>query len=435
MSDNIAKKESFFIFEKSPAPATITPALAIDLVDACNLACSTCVRGFRRMKNRLAQMDFSLYKQIIKKAAGIGFERIYLYNWTEPFLCRDLHHYTQEIKKVGDLGCQLSSNLSFRKIPHLLPALEYCDTLIVSVSGFTQPVYRINHRGGNIELVKRQLDIIADAKANGKIGADIIIRYFNFPHSRHEYPLFEKFANDRDFKILLWHGGGEPEKNSPKSQKFWDYIIDGKIQPDRIDKILTLGAQKICYTALNPFNLDYKGDAYLCCTAPNCARTKIGNFLEDDFHALMYRRFSHFLCKNCSAFKPVDIPAHYASWMAKGLLQEYGILPAKLQEIGEEMKAINQLAGREVYFYGHGAMLRRKMHEYSNCKPIFILSDLDNHPDNIGGIPVLRPEEALDDSRPLPIIIFAGADAAKHIQNKIKSKWPGHNEIYCSLPS
>jgi len=59
----------------------------IDLIDGCNLSCTTCVRSYKHiMPSTKRVMKIDLYKQIILKGINEGFSIVALYNWSEPFL-------------------------------------------------------------------------------------------------------------------------------------------------------------------------------------------------------------------------------------------------------------------------------------------------------------------------------------------------------------
>lgn len=71
--------EQTFAFYRTPQA---TSSLLIELIDACNLQCPTCIRGMRYMKNRRQQMGLDLFANILDKAARLGMRFISLYNWT-----------------------------------------------------------------------------------------------------------------------------------------------------------------------------------------------------------------------------------------------------------------------------------------------------------------------------------------------------------------
>lgn len=263
-----------------------TSTLGIDLVDACNLACRTCPRGLRVMKNHAGQMPLSTFEKIIRKAHNNGINTVELYNGTEPFLCQNLEDYTHILAACG-LKCVLSSNLSL-PIKNLIMVLRDTAILIVSVSGFAQDIYSVNHRGGNIEQVKNNLRIIAQAKRDGQIKTNVHIRYFNFPYAVKDYENFKKFADELGLSIALEQGGGNPQKPLPEPEKTYLSVPGlGRI------------SREPCAIMGRRLPMDMYGDCYVCCALVNSPLSRVGNFLQDDFEEIEYRRFNHPYCQIC----------------------------------------------------------------------------------------------------------------------------------------
>ncbi|MDE6735227.1 MAG: radical SAM protein [Desulfovibrio sp.] len=411
---------------KAPAP-TATYSIHIDLVDACNAACATCPRGTRILKNRRGQMPLELFSEVARKAAALGFYNAGLYNWSEPFLVRNLQEYARVVKECG-MYCHLSSNLSFRDLPQLLPTLEYCDRLIVSLSGYTQPVHAINHRGTNIELVKKQLEIIGKAKQQGRITTRVDIRYFIFPHSEKEFGQFRDFGESLGLNVIAWKGHGDPTHGDVARQKLYTAVHDGTWKNGQ-------GAlpAKVCYQAVAPFIVDMHADSYLCCSQPFSPATRIGNFLEDSFELQLFRRISHPCCHGCSLKNPIAVPGHYMEWLTKGALAHYGLPAGTLRDISEEALLADRLAGKAVYFWESGGMLRRKMRVFSKCRPVCILTEDAEAPAHIAALPVRHPDAELTMGPALPVVIFAEERAREIIRDKIRRKYPRITEVYhCS---
>lgn len=416
-----------FEFAGDATAPTPTYSIHIDLADACNAACATCPRGTRIMRNRRGQMPLALFGRVAEKAAGLGFYNVGLYNWSEPFVVRNLHDYARLVKECG-MYCHLSSNLSFREIPHLLETLEYCDLLIVSLSGFTQPVHAVNHRGGNIELVKRQLRIIGRAKQEGRITTRVDIRYFLFPHSEKEFERFRDFGASLGLNVIPWKGHGDPLHGDAARQAHYRAVHDGTWAP-----VLAAPSARVCYQAVAPFIVDMRADSYLCCSQPFGPATRIGNFLEDNFELQLFRRVSHPYCNGCPLKNPVAVPAHYMEWLAKGALAHHGLPAETWGELARETRLAESLAGKDVYFWGSGGMLRRKMRVFSRCRPVCILTEDAAAPPQIAHIPVRRPDAELAAGRALPVVIFAGEEALKSIREKIRRAAPWITEVYhCS---
>lgn len=415
-----------------------TNLLTVDLVDACNLTCPTCVRGSRYMKNRKRQMDFDYFKAVAAKAVTLGIHSIEPFNWTEPFLAPDLPAYARHIKSLG-LVCLISSNLSLPNLPHLIPTLQYCDKLVISLSGFSNEVYRINHRGGNIDFVKNNLKRIAEAKKNGEITTQVEIRYFIFEHSKHEYPLFVEFAEQHGLNIVQWSGLGNPfAPQVPLSMKNESAYL-GKFSPPenflRIQENFIGWKDRVCPILLLNIPLDCNGDVFLCCSKPSLPSYKVGNFLEDDFDVIQYRRHTHPLCASCRRLTShqkiewADATATHKQTLLRGFLKTMGADVALVESFQEETRQSSRLAGQEVYFWGCGGMFRAKRHLFRDARPRCILLDQGARPDIVSGLPVRHPDDVLPGSEPLPVVVFAGEGAYQTIAATIRQKYPQFTDI------
>lgn len=437
LSNNPASQNAeTFNWDKPGSP--FYRSIYIDLVDACNLSCPTCPRGLRLMPNSPGRMDVELFTKIMRKAARLGLQYSGLFNWTEPFLHPDIAQFTRLVKKHG-LTCILSSNLSLPSIPDLIPALENCDHLIVSVSGFYQRTHSINHRGSNIKVVKKHLAEIAQAKSDGKINTFVEIRYFNFDYALPEFDLFKKFAELLGLGINLWKASGQPKTSRPamtSPETDWRTVGNWFISTDKIPAVPKLDNINpppdglICYSSADPMLLDYKGDAYLCCLMPNFSKTRIGNFLTDDFDVLQYRRYVHPLCAMCMRPKDYSSPVEHLHSLARGCIKSLDVKSASLADVECSRSQAQALSGREVYFFGCGQMYQLKKYLYAQLTPRAILVDVQDAPQMVDGIPVRSLEESLGSGEILPIVVFAGAKQQKFIAEKIKARWPACKEIY-----
>lgn len=422
VKENLVADETAFDFLLAPISADITESVLVELVDACNGACVTCVRGLRLMKNRRGQMDFTLFEKIIEKISRMGFHWVSLFNWSDPFLCRGLAQYTALVKAKG-LSCQLSSNLSYRFIPDLIPILQNTEELLVSVSGFHQSTYKVNHRSGHVELVKANLKKIAKAKKAGLISTNVSVYYFNYPYSIGEWPLFKQFAEDLGIKPVLWHGTGDPTQ--PEKMRTLIASQDSLTETENVAWNGFSGMPleqrspdfTICYSASYPTIIDSYGDVHLCPRIANTPATRLGNFLEDDFDVLQYRRISHPICARCTKKSPIQITPVHMACLIRGALKQYGYDVRDLKPIERDATKAAELAGKEVIFWGCGEMYKRKVHIFRESRAKCILSEF---PDSatVHGIPVLHPNNVLPHAAPVPIVIFAGTEGGGKNQGK-----------------
>lgn len=271
----------------------------IDIIDKCNLRCPTCVRGVQLLKNSGSAMSLEMFKKIIRKANAEGFRRIGIFNWTEPFLFKQLPEYIAAVKELG-LACEVSSNLSlkpstfFDNIKRSLSA--GIDKLTVSVSGYTQHIYEINHVGGNIAFVKENFERISELKRAGMITTLVELRLIRFDYNMAEEVLLRDYANTLGLSFEVIEGVGHPS-HSVDNYGGEDVIVQ-RLQhytPERkYEK-----AGEICSLIIDTLSIDSAGQAYLCCAYPNYPSLQIGSFLDISKEELLLKRYNHPICTSC----------------------------------------------------------------------------------------------------------------------------------------
>lgn len=276
--------------------------MVIDIVNACNLRCKTCSRGFGAIKSTSDVMDIGMYRDILKKGKAEGFTHVVLYNWTEPFLCSNLAEYVRIAKNDG-FRLWLSSNLSFEEIPHLEEVLMAgADMLVVSVSGHTQDIYEVNHRGGRIEYVYKHLRHISLLLNKKKIQTDVILWLLMYSHNHDSHQPLKSFAEELGIKFSAGHTWGDPAMDYNFSLYESDVIpIHSEIGKDHD---FNAG---IC-EMINTITIDCYGEAYLCCCQPTDDAVKLGNYLKLDEASLLSLRYTHNVCKKCPHYGLKKIP-------------------------------------------------------------------------------------------------------------------------------
>jgi len=134
----------------------------IDIISTCNLSCPTCPQGQKPNNIRGGQMKLDLFRKIVSKLKSDfpQLKTITLYNWTEPLLHNKLPDFVEIVKKAG-FGCDLSANLNHIKNLEAVIKKDP-DHIRVSLSGFTQEIYQIGHRNGDIETVKQNMRTLSN---------------------------------------------------------------------------------------------------------------------------------------------------------------------------------------------------------------------------------------------------------------------------------
>jgi MoaA/NifB/PqqE/SkfB family radical SAM enzyme len=297
-----------FVFNKKHyMPAETEKYIAIDIIDSCQLSCVHCPRGLRNIPNTNGEMSLSLFEEIVIKAKDNGYTYFDLINFTEAFLKKDLYKYMELLREHGIPRRTTSSNFSFDKIPNFDEFLDSGFTrLFVSVSGFTQETYEKYHKGGNLEWVKRNLEYAAKYKRDKKIAGDIIVRYLSFDYNKNEIDLFKKFTQQLGLTFEIRNGGvSNMQTYNPKGTS------DDEITARFLRSYHTISGKKRNLEVCSSFGmmaLDYKGDAYLCCSVPTHACLKIGNFFRDDVESLLINKWLHPYCQLCRVKKTVPLP-------------------------------------------------------------------------------------------------------------------------------
>jgi len=290
----------------------------IDIIDKCNLRCPTCVRGTQLLKNSAASMPIDLFKKIVEKAKSEGYDTIGVYNWIEPFLCKDLEKFVLIVKNTG-LDCELSSNLSLKPASYFdniqRALVKGVDRLTVSVSGYNQEIYQINHVGGNVSWIKENLEQIALLKRTNVIKTKVFLRFIQFDYNTEEEPLLRKYADSLGLEFEVIKGVGYPSHSIDKyeSENFYHDRLKN-FNPSRNHE----GNGEICSLIMDTIAIDNQGDAYICCIYPYYSSLRIGPYLEMSKHDILLKRYSHPICPSC-AFPRRKATANDCSKLVKAI--------------------------------------------------------------------------------------------------------------------
>ena len=282
----------FFLLERNNIlDKKVCDTLELDIIDGCNAKCVCCPRGLGLMGNSMKKMDIELYKRIIKKAKQIHIQKVVLFSWSEPLLHPNLVEFLK-IAKDNNMTTFLSTNLSLKNID-LEHILQYTDEMIISVSGFHQSTYKINHKNCDVELVKQNINKIK----NLNIKTHIQLRYFVYDYNQSEIELWKNFLPSN---IQLWkcEGNDNPLQSIEAIQKH--------VLPDEYFGKIEYGKNKYrdnirldyC-NLLRMIVLDWNVDEYLCCEKMYDNSIKIGNFLTDNIYELQRKKFLHKECDIC----------------------------------------------------------------------------------------------------------------------------------------
>ena len=175
------------------------PVIAIidPTTSCCPLQCPGCPTGLRLGKRKPQMLEWELYKCLIDEIGDYLFY-IELHNWGEPLLHKQTPEFIRYAKSK-DIYVIIHTNLSIRLSDEYIQNLvrSGLDKLVASVDGATQETYERYRRGGNLSLVRNNMERIQAAKrALGSKTPVIIWKFLVFKHNEHEIATARKIYKD-----------------------------------------------------------------------------------------------------------------------------------------------------------------------------------------------------------------------------------------------
>lgn len=280
--------------------------IIIDVIGGCNLKCPSCPNGYFKAKNPGGMMDLETFKKILEKASReYPGAIIALYNWTEPFLHPQIAEFIKTVHSFGFKSI-LSSNLNL--LPFDLDEFSKAGlgSLTISLSGFSQKIYEIGHRGGNIETVKENMRKLSLALKKAGASTKITVYYHKYLYNLEEIDLMKNFAESLGFAF------GHDWAYFMPIEGIKDYLDDKLAQSevDFIEKKLALDIRQ-AVEATKPFRkepclfptslltIDWRGQIQLCCGLYDSGKFSIGSYLDTASEIIEERLKKHPYCKEC----------------------------------------------------------------------------------------------------------------------------------------
>lgn len=135
----------------------------IDLCNSCVLHCPLCATGIGDKSQTKSIMKFEDFKEVFNKVKDYLFF-VWLYNWGEPFLCKDIFKIIDYCHQ-NNVGVKIDSNLNYYNEEILQNIVKYkIDYISFSIDGLSQKAYQFYRRSGNIKKVLEGLKKINEYK-------------------------------------------------------------------------------------------------------------------------------------------------------------------------------------------------------------------------------------------------------------------------------
>jgi MoaA/NifB/PqqE/SkfB family radical SAM enzyme len=188
--------------------STLPYYLCIDPSDKCQLRCPTCPTGIENegRRNRTAELQpfrrerRLLTPELLTSVLDELGEYLFLamfYNYGEPLLNTNLTSFIRKAKEYQidtEVHTNLSLPLSDERIDDLLSS--GLDRILASIDGFSQETYQVHRVGGDLALVKRNLERLVGARARLGSKTHISWGFLVFSFNEHEIPAVQRYCNE-----------------------------------------------------------------------------------------------------------------------------------------------------------------------------------------------------------------------------------------------
>lgn len=281
----------------------------IDVVGGCNLACPSCpVGNSREVPVSKGLMPPELLDRIVAKAvAEVGEIDIGLYNWTEPLLHPQLPELVRIIHSHR-CSSSLSSNLNdIRNLEEVLRANP--GKIKLSLSGFVQSSYGVTHRKGDIEVVKRNMQELAEVRRRVAAETEIVVGFHRYLGNHEEERLMEEYSDSLGFtfdpqwaflmpleKVL---GFCDAEGGTPLSEEDGQLIERLALPLAEAVRISQASPQQACLVRDRIMSITVDGNVTLCCNVFDQSKYSLCSYLDHTLDEIQAMKHRHWQCQPC----------------------------------------------------------------------------------------------------------------------------------------
>ncbi len=196
----------------------------IDTTNICNLKCPLCPTGAKLYGRKPSHIDIQLLKDFLDEMGDFLYIAN-LYNWGESLLNPNI----AEIVSLFHKRCIYTSISTNLNIPIERRLDEVCDAgldhIILSIDGATEQTYRQYRRGGNFELVLKNLRHLVSYKQKKSSKNPMIEwQFIVFKHNEHEVNMAKKMALELGCDRFSFVKGMGPADWMPQAAEFRDLL-------------------------------------------------------------------------------------------------------------------------------------------------------------------------------------------------------------------
>lgn len=275
---------------------------------SCNAGCVSCPSG-RKLEGdieKIPTMRLEMFKRIIDRVLEQNclITGVIMHYYNEPTAnpwMAEMVAYCRQNKILS----HLSTHGGFpEKLKPIMAA--GLDSLIFSVSGWTNPVHQRSHKGIDIEAVRASMRYTSDHLLPHQW---VRVGWHDYAYNRHEQPLMRAYAKDLGFVFDSYQTSVRPyELVFPVWEKMdrGEEIIEHPAERDLLTKMTE--TKQLCYDRRHfscPYqyrmvSIDGNGMLYCCAgrTSPDNIRQSVFDVDLEDFQE---RRWTDPQCVSCKS--------------------------------------------------------------------------------------------------------------------------------------
>ena len=256
----IAKKFHFIRSSKFPI------IINFELWNECNAQCTFCrseggeiydlnPKNIEKPPIEKGRMPVEIFNEVIEQSKNhISLAVPYVNG--EPLMYPDLYKAIKfaSDRKVATLISTNGELLTEKNIKKLLDSS--LDFLKIAISGISQDVFKIQHRGCNIETIKKNMRNLARLRDEGGYKILVMLDYIYYEYNAHEYSEALQLGRELDFIVSRRPGNlHKLAEEHPKLAK--------KEKPQ--DDITKLPIKDLCDWPWKVMTVNWDGSIYPCC--------------------------------------------------------------------------------------------------------------------------------------------------------------------------
>lgn len=296
------------------------------ITSGCILKCPGCPTGRRNFisQEKIEFMDIKIFRSVVSKIYRIcGSTYFFLHTWNEPLVHPQMIALMDILCEYNHT-CYISSNLNLHFDWEKLLSHNSLKTFVLSISGCHQEVYARGHRGGNVELVLKNIEEIA--KYVPKSSARVVMAFHKYKDNAFDGQILEEICAQSGIEFLPHEGTilqNHVENNVLAERVIWrdDKDVMENVYPRIFSEPFIFhnvsGLEAVeCNAQRYLLTIDHRGNLLTCCDPDVNTEITIGNFLELTEDEIFAKKLDFSFCKRCQKLG-LHVQFPFASFMDK----------------------------------------------------------------------------------------------------------------------